>query len=63
MKNDYLQFFMDRDIALNFVEGKAIYEGKQFHVEVGDSHSFPITTNDATCVAICGHHDLEGPHA
>ena len=63
MKNDYLQLFMDRDIALKFVEGRAISEGKQFHVEVRDYHSFPITTSNPMCDSNYAHHDFEGPHA
>ena len=32
-------------------------------MEVGDSHSFPRTTSDPTCVDNFSHHYLDRPHA
>ena len=61
-KDDYLQLFIDINIALKFVEDKATIEGEKLDVDLEDSLSSPRTISDVTCMDDCTHVALEEPH-
>ena len=61
MKSNYMQLFMDKDLALKFVEGKAM-EVEQLHMDLQGSHPSSYTTTNKKYMAGDTHALMEEPH-
>jgi hypothetical protein len=61
MKSDYLQLFMDRDLALKFVEDKE-REVEELCYQLSLAHSSSLTTKTPSSLAIVTHEGVSGTH-
>jgi hypothetical protein len=62
MKSDYLQLFMDRDLALKFVEDKE-REVEELCYQLSLAHSSSLTTTETpSSLAVVTHEGMSGTH-
>ena len=60
MKYDYLQLFMDRDLALKFAEDKE-REIEKLCYQLSLAHSSSLTTETPSSLEVVTHEGMSGP--
>jgi hypothetical protein len=61
MKSDYLQLFMDRDLALKFTEDKE-REVEKLCYQLSLAHSSSLTAENQSYLAVMTHEGVSGTH-